>query len=181
MSIYSSKNDKTNYPSHLVSNEEKGEQWILAYCKAAWYEYQGLTASSFYHARWKHSRTKEYAMGNQPINKYKPVLGVTEDTNERWLNIDWSILPIIPKFRRIAINKLVKRDYNISATAIDKLFKATKPLATFIAANPPTTAPIRAGNSAKAPTIPDILLKTGIRAVPTNTNPSFNFSTIALN
>ena len=134
MSIYSSKNDKTNYPSHLVSNEEKGEQWILAYCKAAWYEYQGLTASSFYHARWKHSRTKEYAMGNQPINKYKPVLGVTEDTNESWLNIDWSILPIIPKFRRIAINKLVKRDYNISATAIDsmaqeekdKYFKATQ-------------------------------------------------------
>lgn len=126
MSIFSNNNNKTNYPSHLVSNQEKNEKWILAYCKAAWNEYQGLTASSFYHARWKHHRTKEYAMGNQPINKYKPVLGVTEDTNESWLNIDWSVLPIIPKFRRIAIGKLVKRDYNISATAIDSLAQEEK-------------------------------------------------------
>jgi len=126
MSIFSNKSDSQNYPSHLVSNTEKNAKWILQYCKAAWNEYQGLNAPSFYHARWKHHRTKEYAMGNQPINKYKPVLGVTEDTNESWLNIDWSVLPIIPKFRRIAISKLVKRDYNISATAIDSLAQEEK-------------------------------------------------------
>lgn len=134
MSIFNDNTGSRNYPSHLVANEEKNEKWILQYCKAAWQEYQGVTASSFYHARWKHHRTKEYAMGNQPINKYKPVLGVTDDTNETWLNIDWSVLPIIPKFRRIAISKLVKRDYNINATAIDSLaveekenhFKATQ-------------------------------------------------------
>ena len=96
MSIFNKTTGKRNYPSHLVSNEEKNRSWILQYCKAAWQEYQGVNAGSFYHARWKHHRTKEYAMGNQPINKYKPVLGVTEDTNESWLNIDWSVLPIIP-------------------------------------------------------------------------------------
>lgn len=126
MSIFNKTTGKRNYPSHLVSNEEKNRSWILQYCKAAWQEYQGVNAGSFYHARWKHHRTKEYAMGNQPINKYKPVLGVTEDTNESWLNIDWSVLPIIPKFRRIAISKLVKRDYNISATAIDSIAQNEK-------------------------------------------------------
>jgi len=126
MSIFKDSTGGRNYPSHLVSNEEKNRSWILQYCKAAWQEYQGVNASSFYHARWKHHRTKEYAMGNQPINKYKPVLGVTEDTNESWLNIDWSVLPIIPKFRRIAISKLVKRDYNIAATAIDSLAQEDK-------------------------------------------------------
>lgn len=126
MSIFNDNTGSRNYPSHLVPNNEKNRKWILQYCKAAWQEYQGVNASSFYHARWKHHRTKEYAMGNQPINKYKPVLGVTEDTNESWLNIDWSVLPIIPKFRRIAISKLVKRDYNINATAIDSLAQNEK-------------------------------------------------------
>lgn len=126
MSIFKDNTGSRNYPSHLVPNNEKNRKWILQYCKAAWQEYQGVNASSFYHARWKHHRTKEYAMGNQPINKYKPVLGVTEDTNESWLNIDWSVLPIIPKFRRIAISKLVKRDYNINATAIDSLAQNEK-------------------------------------------------------
>jgi hypothetical protein len=65
-------------------------------------------------------------MGNQPINKYKPVLGVTSDDNESWLNIDWSVLPIIPKFRRIALNKLAKSDYNIVATPIDALARDDK-------------------------------------------------------
>jgi len=115
-----------NYPSHLISNEEKGREWILQYCKAAWHEYNGINAQSFYQARWRHHRTKEYAMGNQPVNKYKPVLGVTSDDNESWLNIDWSVLPIIPKFRRIALNKLSKSDYNIVATPIDGLARNEK-------------------------------------------------------
>jgi hypothetical protein len=115
-----------NYPSHLLSNDEKGRDWILQYCKAAWHEYNGINAQSFYQARWKHHRTKEYAMGNQPINKYKPVLGVTSDDNESWLNIDWSVLPIIPKFRRIALNKLSKSSYNIMATPIDGLARNDK-------------------------------------------------------
>ena len=115
-----------NFPSHLVSNEEKGREWILQYCKAAWHEYNGINAQSFYQARWKHHRTKEYAMGNQPINKYKPVLGVTSDDNESWLNIDWSVLPIIPKFRRIALNKLAKSEYNIMATPIDSMARNDK-------------------------------------------------------
>lgn len=118
---YTKSHGPNNYPSHLVPNEEKGQEWLLQYCKAAWHEYNGTNAQSFYHARFKHHRTKEYAMGNQPINKYKPVLGVTDDDNSSYLNIDWSVLPIIPKFRRIALNKLAKSEYNITATPIDSL------------------------------------------------------------
>jgi hypothetical protein len=60
-------------------------------------------------------------MGNQSINKYRPLLGVAEESKEDWLAIDWSIIPIVPKFRRIAIGKLNKIGYNIDATPIDAL------------------------------------------------------------
>jgi hypothetical protein len=60
-------------------------------------------------------------MGNQSINKYRPLLGVEEEAKEDWLTIDWSVIPIIPKFRRIALGKLAKHDYNIVATPVDSL------------------------------------------------------------
>lgn len=40
---------------------------------------------------------------------------------ETWLNVDWSVIPIVPKFRRIALGRLNKVDYNIVATPIDPL------------------------------------------------------------
>jgi hypothetical protein len=64
---------------------------------------------------------KQYAMGNQTINKYKPLLGVDEEATETWLNVDWSVIPIVPKFRRIALGRLNKVDYNIVATPIDPM------------------------------------------------------------
>jgi hypothetical protein len=60
-------------------------------------------------------------MGNQSVNKYKPLMGVDQESTETWLNIDWSVIPIIPKFRRIALGKLSKVDYNITATPVDSL------------------------------------------------------------
>jgi hypothetical protein len=60
-------------------------------------------------------------MGNQSINKYRPLLGVAEESKEDWLAIDWTVIPIVPKFRRIAIGKLNKIGYNIDATPIDSL------------------------------------------------------------
>ena len=108
------------FPSHLTPNEEKGKNWILQYVKAAWSEYNcGDTAQAFFTARDMYHTIKEYALGNQSIDKYKPLVGVDSESNETWLNIDWSVLPIIPRFRRMALAKLKKVDYNVVATPID--------------------------------------------------------------
>lgn len=108
------------FPSHLTPNEEKGKNWILQYVKAAWSEYNGGdTAQAFFTARDMYHTIKEYALGNQSIDKYKPLVGVDSESNETWLNIDWSVLPIIPRFRRMALAKLKKVDYNVVATPID--------------------------------------------------------------
>lgn len=112
----------TEFPSHLVSSAEKGKDWVLQYCKAAWYSFENDNPREmFYHARYRYEVFKSYAMGNQSINKYRPLMGVSEEAKETWLSIDWSVIPIVPKFRRIALGKLNKIDYNIVATPVDSL------------------------------------------------------------
>ena len=111
-----------SFPSHLVNPSEKGKDWVLQFCKAAWSSFENDNPREmFYHARYRYEVIKSYAMGNQSINKYKPLLGVDEESKEDWLAIDWSIIPIVPKFRRIALGKLNKIDYNIVATPVDSL------------------------------------------------------------
>ena len=111
-----------DFPSHLLDPREKNREWIMQFAKAAWSSFENDTPREiFYHSRFRYELNKQYAMGNQSINKYRPLMGIDEQTKESWLNIDWSVIPIVPKFRRIALGKLAKVDYNIVATPIDAL------------------------------------------------------------
>jgi hypothetical protein len=111
-----------NFPSHLISPADKGKDWIMQYCKAAWDSFETDNPRNiFYHARYRYEVIKSYALGNQSISKYRPLLGVDEESKEDWLAIDWSVIPIVPKFRRIALGKLNKIGYNITATPIDAM------------------------------------------------------------
>jgi hypothetical protein len=111
-----------DFPSHLIPASEKGREWILQFLKAAFSSFENdLPREIFYHARYRYEVNKQYAMGNQSVNKYKPLMGIDEESRETWLNIDWSVIPIVPKFRRIALGKLSKVDYNFVATPIDSL------------------------------------------------------------
>lgn len=112
---------KYGYPSHLVSNAEKGKNWILKYCKAAYKEYNSQTGKIFYGNRFNYATIRDYAMGTQSISKYKKMLDVSESANDSWLNIDWSVLPIVPRFRRLALSKVAKRSYNVVCTPIDTM------------------------------------------------------------
>lgn len=111
-----------DFPSHLLDPKEKGREWIMQFCKAAWTSFENDNPREiFYHSRFKYEVHKSYALGNQSVAKYRPLMGVDEEAKEDWLNIDWSVIPIVPKFRRIALGKLNKVDYNIVATPIDSL------------------------------------------------------------
>jgi hypothetical protein len=111
-----------DFPSHLISPKEKGKDWIIQYAKAAWSSWNNDNPREiFFNARYRYEVYKQYAMGNQSINKYRPLMGIDEESRETWLNIDWSVIPIVPKFRRIALGKLSKLDYNLIATPVDSL------------------------------------------------------------
>lgn len=117
-----SNQNQLDFPSHLVPKEQKGREWILQFCKAAWNSFYNVTPRyMFWHNRFNYDINRQYALGNQPVSKYKPLMGVDKDTNDTWLNISWDVIPIIPKFRRMVLSELGKKEYNVVATAIDSL------------------------------------------------------------
>ncbi len=111
---------KYNYPSHLIDPAQKNKAWVLQYIKAMHNNFMRLDYNIFYNNRDQYLVNRQYAYGNQDINQYKERLDCTDRQNESWLNLDWSIFRVIPKFRNIILGKMEKLGYNIVCTSIDK-------------------------------------------------------------
>ena len=112
----------SGFPSHFVDPRDKNYKWYLQYAKAAWRNWNSeVPTTMFFHASGKYKTFRDYAMGKQSVNKYKPLLGVVDDKDKdsATLNIDWGIIPIYPKMRRTALGMLDKVDYNIDGAVID--------------------------------------------------------------
>lgn len=60
-----------------------------------------------------------YAKGCQPIEKYKNELSINGDLS--YLNLDWTPVPIIPKFVDIVVNGISNRLFDVKARAIDDI------------------------------------------------------------
>ena len=113
------------FPNDQIDPKLKGYDFILAYSKAAWANSQAVTpVSSLFFARNKSEEIRMYALGKQSVEKYKKQLSGKDASDTSWLNVDWSPIPIIPKFREIAISKLMQRMYDITASAVDPLAKS---------------------------------------------------------
>jgi len=60
-----------------------------------------------------------YARGEQPVDKYKNELAVNGDLS--YLNLDWTPVPIIPKFVDVVVNGISNRLLDVKVEAIDDL------------------------------------------------------------
>jgi hypothetical protein len=111
------------YPDHFVENSEKDERWISQYIKEAYHESCKLYASGFFRSRDKFHMIKKYMMGQQSVSKYRRIIDPLgqKDSDKAWLNIDWSIIPIVPKFKRMAVEILNKKDFTLQAETVDPL------------------------------------------------------------
>jgi len=58
-----------------------------------------------------------YARGEQPVQKYKDELSINGDLS--YLNLDWKIVPVIPKFIDIVVNGMTDKGYKIKSFATD--------------------------------------------------------------
>jgi hypothetical protein len=116
------------FPSHLVDSSQKDKKWIAQYIKAAWMDFATYYPNQLYNGRDKYHETKLYMLGKQSVTRYKKMFQPNQVANEdqSWININWDILPIIPKFRRIALATLLKTDYTISVDAIDPVAQDDK-------------------------------------------------------
>jgi len=108
------------FPSQVVSDAEKlSYDYGLKVAKAIEHEWfnkdQGLNR---YHKHYNDfHRLRLYAEGNQSIQKYKDELSINGDLS--YLNLDWTPVPIVPKFVDIVVNGMSNRMYDIKAYSQD--------------------------------------------------------------
>jgi len=109
----------TNFPSQVVSDLEKiTTEYGLKVAKAIELEwFDGPAQNRANQSQRKYHNLRLYARGEQSIQKYKDELSINGDLS--YLNLDWTPVPIIPKFVDIVVNGMANRSYDIKAYSQD--------------------------------------------------------------
>jgi len=110
------------FPSQFVSDAEKAtDEFGLQIGQAIQYEWFRKDSNGCrYYSQWRDfNRLRLYARGEQSIAKYKNELAVDGDLS--YLNLDWTPVPIIPKFVDIVVNGMSDRLFKVNAFAQDAL------------------------------------------------------------
>jgi hypothetical protein len=110
------------FPDQLASDAEKASKeygLIVAQAiESEWFRKESGT-SRFYNNRDTYHKLRTYAMGEQSVQKYKDELAVNGDIS--YLNLDWTPVPVIPKFVDIVVNGMQNRLYDVMVDAVDSL------------------------------------------------------------
>jgi len=121
--MYNNNNVKAGFPDPLASREEKlSKEYGLRYAKAIEDQWGDVNQKGSVYGRRNQvfERNRDYANGTQDTNIYKRLL-TSLDANAgdgSLLNLDYTPVPVLPKFVRIVVNKILsKRMYpNLEAT-----------------------------------------------------------------
>ena len=112
----------TGFPSQFVSDsEKKSYEFGLQIGQAIQYEWfrKDGRQSRFYSQWAEFHRLRLYARGEQSVQKYKNELAIDGDLS--YLNLDWTPVPIIPKFVDIVVNGMADRIFKVNAYAQDSM------------------------------------------------------------
>ena len=110
------------FPDQFVSDKQKAtDEFGLQVGQAIQYEWfrkDGMNCR-FYNQWMEFHRLRLYARGEQSVAKYKNELAVDGDLS--YLNLDWTPVPIIPKFVDIVVNGLSDRLFKVNCIAMDAM------------------------------------------------------------
>lgn len=115
------------FPSQFVSDSEKAtDEYGLQVGQAIQYEWFRRDGSSCrYYTQWRDfHRLRLYARGEQSVQKYKNELAVDGDLS--YLNLDWTPVPILPKFVDIVVNGMSDRLFKVKAYAQDAISQSKR-------------------------------------------------------
>ena len=115
------------FPDQFVSDADKAtDEYGLKIGQAIQYEWfrrDGMSCRFYDQFRQFH-RLRLYARGEQSIRKYKDELAIDGDLS--YLNLDWTPVPIIPKFVDIVVNGMSDRLFKVSAYAQDAMSQSKR-------------------------------------------------------
>ena len=117
----------TTFPSQLASDAEKAsEEFGLQVGQAIQYEWFRKDGTSCrYYAQWRDfHHVRLYARGEQPVGKYKNELAIDGDLS--YLNLDWTPVPILPKFVDVVVNGMSDRLFKVKAYAQDAMSQSKR-------------------------------------------------------
>jgi hypothetical protein len=112
----------TNFPTQLATDAEKAsKEFGLKVGQSIMWEWFAKTGNNCrYYSQWiDFHRIRLYARGEQPISKYKEQFQVDGDMSH--INLDWTPVPIIPKFVDIVVNGMNDRLFEVKAYAQDAM------------------------------------------------------------
>jgi len=117
----------TGFPSQFVSDSEKAsDEFGLQVGQAIQYEWFRKDGNQCrYYGQWRDfHRLRLYARGEQSVQKYKNELAIDGDLS--YLNLDWTPVPILPKFVDIVVNGMSDRLFKVKAYAQDAMSQAKR-------------------------------------------------------
>ena len=110
------------FPNQFVSDSDKAKKEFGLQVGQAiqyeWFRRDGLSCR-FYSQFQEFHRLRLYARGEQSVAKYKNELAIDGDLS--YLNLDWTPIPIIPKFVDIVVNGMSDRLFDVKCFAQDSL------------------------------------------------------------
>jgi hypothetical protein len=115
------------FPSQLATDAEKASlQFGLQVGQAIQYEWFRKDGTSCrYYSQWaEFNKLRLYARGEQSVAKYKNELAIDGDLS--YLNLDWTPVPIIPKFVDVVVNGMSDRLFKVKAYAQDAMSQAKR-------------------------------------------------------
>jgi hypothetical protein len=110
------------FPNQMATDAEKAsEEYGLKVGNAiSWEWFRNSGGSCRYYDTWiQFHKLRLYARGEQPVGKYKNELAVDGDLS--YMNLDWTPVPIIPKFVDIVVNGMADRLFTVKAYAQDAM------------------------------------------------------------
>ena len=112
---------KSYFPSQVATDEEKlSSDYGLKIALAIEHEWFRADSNTNRYAsnQTNFHNLRLYARGEQSTQKYKDELAIDGDLS--YMNLDWKIVPIIPKFVDIIVNGISERSFKVKAYSIDE-------------------------------------------------------------
>jgi hypothetical protein len=129
---YNNNNKKSRtFPDPLALPSEKLQKsYGLKYAKAIegnWGKIDDESAT-YQKRRREFERNRDYANGTQDTTIYKQILNSLDPNNGdgTLLNLDWAPVPIVPKFVKIVVNKILSSEPYPNLQAVDPLSSSKK-------------------------------------------------------
>ncbi len=127
-----------SFPSDDIPFKSKGEKWHLQYAKAIMTEYANNRCGVAYSSRDTILNNRRFAQGTNDETLFQDILlefdpKIPLHERKAFSNLDYTIIPIIAKFRSDFIGILNATDYRVSANSIDALSVRKKDVKKFTA------------------------------------------------